>query len=173
MLRYTARLELLSLGLALGAASCARQPRDHKYSATGGLRFVAAARLTGAGDSVLVSVKARNDAGRERVLHLGGCGEPLVLRAYPEAGAHRRLAPAWDSALWRRATEPAHPDQVCSAGAVLRILAPGDSTTVATLAIAVRAVLGDSLPAGRYHVTVPSGAGELEAGTVELRAPPT
>jgi len=172
MLRSTERLQLLAFGLALVTASCGRRARDHRAPfPTDGLRFFAAARLTGGADSVLVSVTARNDAGVRRVLQSGICGDPLVLRVYREPVPRRRpLAPAWDSALWRRATDP--PNQVCLPVAVLKVLAPGDSTAVAGLAFPVRALLGDSLPAARYRLTA-QFHGELEAGTIELRAPPT
>ena len=54
----------------------------------------------------------------------------------------------------------------------------GDSATIAAFAVPVRAVLGDSLSPGRYGIiTQVRGnawkAGDLTAGEVELRSPPT
>ena len=168
----TRRLRLLALGLALVTASCGRRAQNRPATfSTDGLHFFAAARLTGGADSLLVSVTARNDAGAERALQSGVCGDALVLRVYREPAVRRRHpAPVWDSAIWRRATDP--PNRVCLPVAVLQVLAPGDSTAVAGLALPVRVVLGDSLPAARYRLTAQLH-GEWEAGTVELRAPPT
>ena len=172
MLCDTVRLRLVAVGLALATASCGHRARGHGDPfQTEGLRFFAAARLTGRADSVFVTITARNDAGVQRALQGGTCGDPFVLRASPEPVPRRRPpAPVWDSALWRRATDP--PNQVCLAVAVLQLVAPRDSTPVAGLAIPVRSVLGDSLPDGRYRLTA-QFHGALEAGTIELRTPPT
>jgi len=171
MHRSAARLQLVVVGLALVTASCAR--RTHNSAATfttDGLRFFAAARLTGGTDSLLVSISARNDAGAQRVLTSGICGDAFVLRVYREPVPRRRPDPVWDSALWRRATDP--PNRVCLPVGVLKSLAPGDSTAVAGLALPVRAVLGDSLPAARYRLRAEYYE-KLDAGILELRTPPT
>lgn len=165
------------LGVAIVTASCSRRALDHEPFPVADLRLFATARLTGSADSVLVRVAARNEAKAQRTLARGICGDQLVLRVYRSGDARRQpRAPVWDSALWRRATEPA--DRVCLAMAVLQVVPPGDSTAVAALALPLRAVLGDSLPAGRYQMTARltgSGwqAGEVDAGGVELHAPPT
>lgn len=167
----TTRLQLLAFGVALATASCGR--RAHNYPATfttDGLRFFAAARLIGGTDSLLVSIAARNDAGAQRALQGGICGDSFVLRVYREPVTRRRPDPVWDSGVWRRATDP--PNRVCLPVGVLQVLAPGDSTAVAGLALPVRAVLGDSLPPGRYRLKA-EYHGTVDAGSVELRAPPT
>lgn len=172
MLWRTERLPLLLIGLVFVTAGCSRRARDHgEPFPTEGLRFFAAAHLTGGADSVLVSVTARNDAGAQRVVESNICGDPLVVRVYREPGPRRGpTAPAWDSALWRRATNP--PNPVCLPVAAVTVLAPGDSAAVAAVAFPVRAVLGDSLPVARYRLAA-EFHGELEAGTMELRPPST
>ena len=172
MFLHTTRLERLVLALALAVASCVHNARDQDPFRTDGLSFFAAARLTGVGDSVVVTVTARNDARAQRVLVRSFCGDPLVLRAYPAASRRRLPAPAWDSALWRHATDASHPNLGCP-GELLQVVKPSDSMAVARLAVPVRAVLGDSLPAGPYRLITPAYGRELEAGSVELRVPTT
>jgi len=169
-----AGVESLAIAVALTfeTAGCSRGIKDHDAAfPTTGVRFFAAARLTGSADSLLVIVTARNDAGTQRALESGMCGNPLVLRVYrgprPRRGSS---APVWDSELWHRAMDP--PNSICLPVAAVTVLAPGDSSAVAGAAFPVRAVLGDSLPIGLYRVTAVFH-GELDAGTVELRAPPT
>jgi hypothetical protein len=171
MHRGTARLQVLTFAVALTTASCASRAHNSPATfTTDGLRFFAAARLNRAADSLLVSITARNDARAQRALQGGMCGDPLVFRVYREPPARRHPTPAWDSGLWRRATDP--PNRVCLPVAVLQVLAPGDSTAVAALAVPVRAVLGDSLPGARYRLRAEYHR-TLDAGIVELRPPPT
>jgi hypothetical protein len=57
---------------------------------------------------------------------------------------------------------------------IIHTLAPGDSMHLASTTIAVHAILGDSLPPGRYRIGARfwSTAGSwLTAGEVELRPP--
>ena len=117
-----------------------------------------------------LSPPTRGFSGLDVPASWGHAGWSWLLRKYRQPVARPRAAPVWDSALWRRATDP--PNQVCLPVGVLTVLAPGDSGAVAGVAFPVRAVLGDSLPAARYRLTA-QFHGELEAGTVELRAPPT
>ncbi|HEX6049451.1 MAG TPA: hypothetical protein VFZ21_09280 [Gemmatimonadaceae bacterium] len=178
MHRWLGRTRILVVGLMITATGCARQRRNHEPFPIDGLRFFATAQLTGsAADSLLVQVTARNDGTAPRTLSSGICGDPLVIRTYHGADSRGRQAtPAWDSELWRRATAP--PNEVCVAMAVLQMVSPGDSAHVGALALPLRVMLGDSLPAGRYRVTArlnSSGgrAGEIEGGAVEFRVPPT
>jgi hypothetical protein len=64
---------------------------------------------------------------------------------------------------------------VCTAGLIVRMLPPGDSTDL-QLDFAVRDVLGDSLPAGVYRFTALVGVAGLKnhmlpAGELSLGAP--
>ena len=160
--------------LALVTASCGRKVTYYKPPPVDGLRLFAISRITGgARDSLYVRVSARNDAKEQRRLESGVCGDPLTIRVYRGA-ASRRSTPIWDSDRWRRATDP--PNQVCISVAIVRILHAGTSDDVAAFAIPVRAVLGDTVPGGRYRLTAvlnSSGAqaGEVPAGTIDLRVP--
>ena len=175
---------LLAAGLAPG---CRRRTTYYEPLTIEGLRFFAASEL--AGDSLAAHVMARNDAAVERRIAGGSaggtCGDALRLRAYAAGATGRRArgdAPRWDSELWRRATTTRYSqdgyEEVCIESGVW-LLAPGDSVRVGTLSVPVRAILGDSLPPGRYRLTVrlnnsAARAGELPAGDVELmRASPS
>lgn len=81
----------------------------------------------------------------------------------------------WDSSLWERARNP---DQVCLPLLVRQTFQPGAKGLVAQYIVAVRTILADSLPSGRYRLTAQlnsSGgqAGEVDAGILDLAVPPT
>jgi hypothetical protein len=97
----------------------------------------------------------------------------------------------WDSWAWREAeiarlnarrdtTADGHPILygACTLEQRVQYLAPGDSADVAEFSVPLRAVLGDSLSAGRYRIQARAGgnawkAGYFSAGEVELHPPPT
>ena len=95
------------------------------------------------------------------------------MRVYTVPPAQQRV---WDYGAWTRSLSP---PRVCLLYLVQFTLAPGDSFTAGEFlrSVGVRAVLGDSLPAGRYRVTAAVGvsghsSGEIPAGTIDLRPPP-
>lgn len=141
-----------------------------------GLRFFATADLfRRTDDSIVVRVSTQNRASRERSLEGGICSDPLTLRLHPVSGVRRKQA-RWDSSAWRRATRS--PQEVCLALLVRRLIPPGSSSQVAVFTLPVRAILGDSLPLGRYRFTAQlnsSGwsAGEIDAGILEIPPPLT
>ena len=175
-------------GTVVLALGCGVGRHDRPLAPISGVRFVATAELTGlTGDTLRVLVSAQNHSSEPRRIDAGGgCGDGLVLRA---SGAGTR-APTWDSGAWRQAqatrlaarrdTTPDGRPLVygCLPFAILVELPPRGSGPIAALAIPVRAVLGDSLRAGRYRIEARLGgngwqAGYLGAGDVELRQPPT
>ncbi len=177
MNRVFARAALSASILILAAAACTKRVTYYQSPPITGLRFFSTAELTGpVADSLRVRVSARNDARVRRVLESGICGYPLVLRVYRLTDASGRRATAvWDSGVWERARQ--RPDEVCLALAVQVRMSPGDSAALAVLVLPVQAVLGDSLPPGRYRLTAQlnssgGSAGEISAGVIELRAPP-
>ena len=168
--------------------ACGTSRHDRPLAPISGVRFVATAELTGlAGDTLRVLLSAHNRSTRPRRIDAGGgCGDALVLRAW----APGARAPAWDSGVWRQeqaarlaarrdTTSDGRPVvYACAPVAFLVELPPGGSGPVTALAIPVRAVLGDSLRAGRYRIDARLGgngwqAGYIAAGDVELRPPPT
>lgn len=183
---YQIRFRWLGLACCL-AVGCTRG--DHyRPRPIGGVRFFAMTKLNrGAADTLWVSVSAHNRGRRPREIESGGCVDALVVRAV--SSDPRPVT--WDSHAWRQAEvaqRNARRDtivggrpvlsEVCLPTLSVRLLAPRDSGHIAALAVPVRAVLGDSLPPGRYRIQTRLGgngweAGYLVAGEVELRAPPT
>ncbi len=177
MIRAFVRLGPLALLSMLAATACTKRVTYYRSPPITGLQFFSTAELTGpVADSLLVRVSARNDARVRRVLESGICGYPLVVRMYRLTdAAGRRATAVWDSGVWERARQ--RPDEVCLALAVHVMMSPGDSAAVASLVLPVQAVLGDSLPPGRYRLTAQlnssgGSAGEINAGVIELRSPP-
>jgi hypothetical protein len=153
-------------------AACRRSAAPSAFPSDG-VRNLAHASLTGpAGESLRVQITAMNHARAARMVHLNHCGmSVVVVQAQPTTSPARR----WDSSAWRH-PQAAPYDDVCLAYVVLASVAPGQSVVTYSFSIPVRAVLGDSLPAGRYNVAVggdAKGKGGLPAGAVELRLPGT
>ena len=115
-------------------------------------------------------------------------GDELALRVAPLRGGFEQRV-VWDSGEWSRIESEARArsdttgrglglQQVVLpfAKMVMRRLSPGDSTEVASMAVPVRRILGDSLRSGWYRLTVRGegnvwSAGEFRAGDLELRLP--
>ncbi len=168
----------------LVALGCGRR-EYHRPEPVDGVRFFAASSLDPRSDgTLLVRVSAHNRSRRPRRIDAGGsCADGVVVRAIPIGSS----TATWDSGAWRRAqaarlaarrdtTPDGRPIQygTCLLDQLVIELAPGDSAHVASLAVPVREVLGDSLPPGRYRIRARltgNGwqAGELGAGEVELR----
>lgn len=175
--------------LITATSGCGRRAEPYMGQPIDGLRFGARAEAAGSTrDTLVVRIWARNAGRRERSLMWSArFGDGLVVRITPSGGASSRHA-VWDSgerasAAYREKTRgDTTPDGrqmpiLAYDIMVRRVLAPGDSADVVSLSVPVRAVLGDSLPAGRYRLTARGAgnvweAGELRAGEVELRVQP-
>ena len=172
---------------ALLALGCGRHDY-YRPPPISSVRFYARVESSrGMEDTLRVRVSAQNRGQQIREINVGGCGHPIVIRAV--SATTRRVA--WDSWAWREAeitrlnarrdtTRDGHPilHGACTLEQSVQYLAPGDSADIATFAVPLRAVLGDSLSPGRYGIiTRVRGnawrAGDLSAGEVELRSPPT
>ena len=106
-----------------------------------------------------VSVRATNPGPSAVTLEWGGCGYDVTL--VDEAKGR----PVWSYAALHQ--------QRCVAAALQRIIVPGHSEDLPLFEAPVAFLLGDSLPPGRYHVTVRTAfrdlpSRELPAGTVTL-----
>ena len=186
---HSSRIGFVWLAFAAGVLATGCGPGDYYRSPPiGGVRFFANAGLTGGvGETLRVQVSAHNRGRRLRQIDAGGCGDALLVRVTSPV----KSGAAWDSKVWREAeisalnarrdTTPKGRPIIygaCAPVAITRELAPHDSGAIAAVTIPVRAVLGDSLPPGRYRIETRlfgNGwkAGQLTAGEVELRLPPT
>jgi hypothetical protein len=158
--------------VACALAACQRNAPPNAFRSDG-VRNLAHASLTGpAAESLRVQITAVNHAPAARMVELNHCGmSVVVVQAQPTTSPARR----WDSNAWRHPQAGPY-DDVCLTYAVLVSVAPGQSVVTYSFSIPVRAVLGDSLPVGRYNVAVggdANGKGGLPAGAVELRLPGT
>jgi hypothetical protein len=135
-----------------------------------GVRFVAHARLLTPGDSLLeVRVRAVNTGGAIRTLEFGNCAMNVGLSS---VGSPARK---WEYVVWASSRRPR---LECLDYQAIRDLAPGDSVSPADFRrhLPIRAILGDSLPPGRYRITARVTANgrsseHLVVGEVELRPP--
>jgi hypothetical protein len=133
--------------------------------------FSATTEFIAPGDSVMrVRVVASNSGSLTWTLELGPCS--MNVRMAPLAAPAMR---EWDLERWRIAVNP---QAACVGYRTPHVLAPGGTVASSELEriVRVRDVLGDSLPAGRYRVTVSvsfsnSPPAPIAAGEVELRAP--
>ena len=160
------RARAFAFGVSLLAGCAWFRPRTPVISEP--LEFNARAELDPPGDSVmLVRTTVRNPGSLTWTLQLGQCSLNIRIAALPPA-VHQ-----WSYARWRT---KANPQALCVADLVPLRLPPGQSASSPNLerSIRVRDVLGDSLPAGRYRVTVSiefnnMSTPEIMAGDVELR----
>lgn len=137
-----------------------------------GVQFVARARLLAPGDSLLeVRVRAVNEGRAIRTLEFGSCSMNLGV-----ASVGRTPERKWEYLVWTDSARPAHS---CEPYLATRDLVPGASVSPSDYIrrVPIRAILGDSLPPGRYRVTARVTAngrssGELVSGEVELRLSP-
>jgi hypothetical protein len=131
-----------------------------------GVRFVGHATLTPA-DSLEVRVRAVNTGGAIRTLEFSDCSMNVGVASVGLAPARK-----WEYVTWASARRPRIR---CLAYSGLRDLAPGDSISPADYRrrLAVDAILGDSLPPGRYRITARVAANghvsSVVVGEVDLR----
>jgi hypothetical protein len=145
--------------------------RESRHLPIDGVRFVAQARLLAPGDSLLeVRVRAVNTGGAIRTLEFGNCSMNVGVSSVGPAPTHK-----WEYVVWASSRRPPLP---CLDYLGVRDLAPGDSVSPADYRrhVPIRAILGDSLPPGRYRITARVTANgrsseHLAVGEVELRPP--
>ena len=168
----------LIFGAAMMTLGCARHGTYYHAPSIEGVRFFAQAELvSGSADSLVrVSVRAVNTARVPRELQYGlSCNLSARLTTAALKG-DRRPPHTWDyEALEDARARAVGLHRVCLASMISQRLSSGDSASpLFVLTFSTRDVLADSLPAGRYRVTaIAVLAGELPAGEVSLRVPPT
>ena len=132
------------------------------------VRFVARAKLLTADDSLLeVRVSAVNTGRAIRTLEFGSCSMNVGVSTVGITPPRK-----WEYVVWASSRRPRIP---CLPYQATRDLAPGDSVSPSDFLrrVPIRAILGDSLPPGRYRITARVTAngrpsGNLESGVVEI-----
>lgn len=132
--------------------------------------FSARTEFIAPGDSLMrVRVVASNSGSLTWTLELGPCSMNIRMAALSASPTRE-----WDLERWRIAVNP---KAACVGYRAPHVLAPGGTVASSELEriVRVRDVLGDSLPAGRYRVTVSVSFSnqpptQVAAGEVELRA---
>ena len=147
------------------------------------IRSVARSALVGLNlDTLRVDVTVLNTAKTPRAFVIRPCfWNPLVLKV-------QRDGRIWESTAWERermkapevrdSTGKVIPQVFTCSGIMMRQLLPRRSVLAYSSSTAVRNILGDSLPPGRYHIRASfwlneRGIKTISAGEVELRLPPT
>jgi hypothetical protein len=180
---------VMTLLLTATAVGCYRRAWLDGEPPIADLRFEASATVIGAGnDSIALSIVAHNPTTSPRFVTRSGCAG-AALRIYDvERGGRLRwdsqewsraqaaLAAKADSAIWPLGKDTSRVLTGCLASLVTLELPPGKSVELASLAVPIAAVLGDSLPSDRYRLTArapgaPWRAGERPAGEIQLRLP--
>jgi hypothetical protein len=131
----------------------------------GQLRFRVATSVEGSPDTLIVALWMTNVSADTLRVQYGDCqaGTPVWRRLYRPGAS----VPAWDS-------EVAYREVVCFLNLRHHLIQVGDSFAL-TLPSAVSDILGDSLPAGDYDLTVtprhlyPPLFDQVPAGRVTLR----
>ena len=145
--------------------------REFPHLPIDGVRFVGEARVVTPGDSILdVRVRAVNTGSAVRTLEFDDCSMNVGVTSIGPAPEHQ-----WELVTWASSHRPLLP---CVGYQATRDLAPGDSVSPADYRrrVPIRAILGDSLPTGRYRITTRVAANggfseNLVVGELELRAP--
>jgi hypothetical protein len=156
--------------LVLGVLNaCHSKTRPDPFSNVG-VRSTAVASLTGlAADSLQVRITVANHAAAARIIQVPHCAMSVVVTQVQAKSATPTRR--WEYDAWCRPQAGPYAD-ACLSYAVLTSVPPGDSAMTYRFVIAVRSVLGDSLPPGRYRVAIggnAKGVGGLAAGEVTLR----
>ena len=131
-----------------------------------GVRFVGHAKITHA-DSLDVRVRAVNTGRAIRTLEFSDCSMNVGVSSVGLPTTRK-----WEYVAWASSRRPRIR---CLDYSGLRDLAPGDSVSPADYRrrLPIRAILGDSLPPGRYRITARVAANgqfsSLVIGDVELR----
>jgi hypothetical protein len=133
------------------------------------VRFVARASVLAPDDTLLeVRVRAVNAGRAIRTVEFGNCSMNVGVSTVGLTAARK-----WEYVVWATSRRPQIP---CLPYQATRDLAPGDSVSPTDFMrrIPIRAILGDSLPPGRYRITArvtvngrPSD--NLVSGELELR----
>jgi hypothetical protein len=179
MARMHRRWSTLTLASAALLAGCHHTARTTpEFLRTTGFRYRAASAVVGRAAATLrIAVVVLNESRDPRLVPMSSICAPFN-RIRAKVTGNRK---EWDSDKWRPVKQPeTHDDSgraiiyACPMQAIG--LAPGKSETFVLL-VAVKDVLGDSLPEGRYHVTASvriSGTQVrgLSAGEVKLSSPP-
>ena len=160
-----ARLALVGCYL-LGACAYFRPRTPPKAES---VDFKAQVDIVAPGDSVMrVRTVATNSGSLTWTLELGPCSMNIRVTSLGAAATHE-----WDFERWRIAVNP---KAACVGFRAPYVLAPGGTVASSELerVVRVRDVLGDSLPGGRYRVTVfvsfsNQPPTEVAAGEVDLR----
>jgi hypothetical protein len=176
---HRSRLMLVDLWAVSCLLGCHRLSYGPESLKIDRFRYRAGVALIGVGaDTLRVAVVAINESGQQRELGRSVCAEPNAVAAEVRKGAN-----VWDSEILERQNTPIYRDSsgkalpmVCPAALFVETFPPGAAKTY-LLIVPVRAVLGDSLSAGRYRVTARVRINgevvrDLDAGDVELRPPP-
>jgi hypothetical protein len=163
---------LLLGGLPLAAGCHQRAKPEPMRPPIDGVRFMARAALVTPGDTLLeVRVRAVNTGQAIRTLEFGNCSMNLGVASVGQTPERK-----WEYLGWSDARRPGHS---CEPYLATRDLAPGASVSPSDYIrrVPIRAILGDSLPPGRYRVTARVTANgrpslQLESGDVELGLSP-
>lgn len=151
---------VLGIGLALGCAGATGPPRSIAPGGLRGIDFEPDLTVRNEFPVQLSGVIEVTNRRRTPVVLTFPRGCAARLRVYEEQGS--RVAPVWDQ---RGAGS-------CAPGPLTLDLAPGASSALELPAVNAHDILGDSLPAGEYRLTIylePDGQViEVEAGRVDL-----
>lgn len=143
-----------------------RTAREVPHPPIDGVQFVARAKIP-PGDSLLeVRVRAVNTGRAIRTLEFGNCSMNVGVSSVGVTPEHK-----WEYVVWAKSRS-------CLQYLATRDLAPGDSVSPSdfTRRVPIRAILGDSLPPGRYRITARVQANgrssdHIEVGEIELGSP--
>ena len=148
-------------GLLVAGEAC----RHRETSAWGDPRdflFTAEASVPLNSDSVMLRVTAVNRAPERRTVQVVHCGMSLAIVSITAGDKARRI---WNRSALEQSQSVGNVAVVCAAYALLVSVPPGGSLTTYQTSVPIRAVLGDSLPPGRYRAYLGADA-RLKGGLV-------
>ena len=147
------------------ATGCHRHSLQDEVAKAGsseGVRFTAEASIpSNKPDTVFLGVKATNQSGGYRsvmISHAGQCGMSVAF-----ATGRGKATRVWRLESPVKTLPPGIAEGCLGGGAIQ--LGPGASVYNFRAAVPVRAILGDSLPAGRYRAVI-GGDARLRGGYV-------
>jgi hypothetical protein len=139
--------------MAALASSCAGRRDDNSSMSIRGVRLSATVALRGADfDTLRVLVTGTNTTRTHKMIPAGGGCSEAGDEVHVVLTMHGRR---WDSAVWRELRQKARlagREQVCLAYAIAVQLPAGATKGIASADLPIAAILGDSLPPGRYRV---------------------
>jgi len=158
------RIRVLVVAVAL--AACHRRDPG-PFGKPGDVRLSLDASVPDATpDSVVLRIRAVNRARQMRVVNVPHC--PMSIAFATGRGAATRV---WDALALQR-SRGEDPGGFCLTYAILGEVAPGDTSVTYRTSIPIRAILGDSLPPGRYRAILGGNAkreGGLVSREIDLR----